>query len=517
MNKLYLKYELRNGGKITLNFLTRPFILALCIVVSICIMSCAGGASGDGSNGEAASLCVSIPTGRAAYDKEDASNLNTFSVTIESSHYKASKSCGNGETLKFENIPVGNYDVVAFAKKSDGTVTAKGTATVDIEPNVTKNVKIKLKMLNWYTVNFYKASTDAAPFATSQASEGFAVAKPSSVPTATGKLFSYWTADSAATASSARFDFSSGITSDKNLYAVFDSTIYDITWTTNISSVTVASSYNTYDSQIGMSTLPAPTATGISGCDYSLEGWYEDAAFTASKKVTSIPVGTKGAKTYYAKWQCTKFTGTITDFLATEFKPNNTIATAYDITITDSSITATQISSIKTKLNTKEIYANIDLSASSMSEFPGNSFVSCTYLTGFSFPSGVQIIEDGAFLGCSNLTSISIPNGVTEIGVRAFNLSGITGSLSLPSSLTKIGWAAFAGCNVSSVTIPASVTYISEGQFKDTTNVTFENTGIWQKLRDSDDAVIEDVSSMATVNLYYIASGTVSYHYRPKP
>ena len=63
MNKLYLKYELRNEkkrGGVILNFLTRPFILTLCIVVSICIMSCAGGASGDGSNGEAASLCVSI-------------------------------------------------------------------------------------------------------------------------------------------------------------------------------------------------------------------------------------------------------------------------------------------------------------------------------------------------------------------------------------------------------------------------------------------------------------------------
>ncbi|MBR1911483.1 MAG: leucine-rich repeat protein [Treponema sp.] len=481
-------------------------------------MSCAGGASGDGSNGEAASLCISIPTGRAAYDKEDASNLNTFSVTIESSHYKASKSCGNGETLKFENIPVGNYDVVAFAKKSDGTVTAKGTATVDIEPNVTKNVKIKLKMLNWYTVNFYKASTDSAPFATSQASEGFAVAKPSSVPTATGKLFSYWTADSAATSSSARFDFSSGITSDKNLYAVFDSTIYDITWTTNISSVTVASSYNTYDSQIGMSALPAPTATGISGCDYSLEGWYEDAAFTASKKVTSIPVGTKGVKTYYAKWQCTKFTGTITDFLATEFKPNNTIATAYDITITDSSITATQISSIKTKLNTKEIYANIDLSASSMTEIPESSFGSCAYLTGFSFPSGVQTIGAGAFVGC-NITSISIPNGVTEIGGRAFNLSKLTGSLSLPDSLTKIGWAAFAGCNVSSVNIPASVTYLGAIQFASTTNITFANSGAWQLVRASDDVVMEDDISASSIDYTKLAAavGGVSYYFRPKP
>lgn len=398
-------------------------------------MSCAGGASGDGGNGEAASLCVSIPTGRAAYDKEDASNLNTFSVTIESSHYKASKSCGNGETLKFENIPVGNYNVVAFAKKSDGTVTAKGTATVDIEPNVTKNVNIKLKMLNWYTVNFYKASTDSAPFATSQASEGFAVAKPSSVPTATGKLFSYWTADSAATASSARFDFSSGITSDKNLYAVFDSTIYDITWTTNISSVTVASSYNTYDSQIGMSTLPAPTATGISGCDYSLEGWYEDAAFTASKKVTSIPVGTKGAKTYYAKWQCTKFTGTITDFLSTEFKPNNTTATAYDITITGS-LTGTNLSSTKLKLNTKKIYANVDLSLCSMTSIPDNVFKNCTYLTGFTFPDGVNKIEYAAFSGCSNLTSIVIPDDVAEIGGEAFYNTGIT-ALSVSGTWTE--------------------------------------------------------------------------------
>ena len=63
------------------------------------------------------------------------------------------------------------------------------------------------------------------------------------------------------------------------------------------------------------------------------------------------------------------------------------------------------------------------------------------------------IIDDGvttigvlAFGGCSNLSSVTIPNSVTSIGERAFIVSNLT-SVTIPNSVTFIGVLVFAGCN----------------------------------------------------------------------
>lgn len=121
-----------NSGSFIIKRTLKCPLLLVCSLLSVILFSCAGGAGG-GAGGEATSLCVQLPgtVERAAsqYEKVD-SNFQTFTVTIDSSSYKATKSCGSGETLKFENIPVGHYDVVAFAKRADGNVTAKGTASV---------------------------------------------------------------------------------------------------------------------------------------------------------------------------------------------------------------------------------------------------------------------------------------------------------------------------------------------------------------------------------------------------
>ena len=56
-------------------------------------------------------------------------------------------------------------------------------------------------------------------------------------------------------------------------------------------------------------------------------------------------------------------------------------------------------------------------------------------------------IGDDAFYGCINITSITIPNSVTSIGDRAFeNCSGIT-SITIPNSITEIGHETFIGCD----------------------------------------------------------------------
>ena len=168
-----------NSGSFIIKRTLKCSLLLVCSLLSVILFSCAGGAGGGGAGGgEATSLCVQLPgtVGLAAtqYQKVD-SNFQTFTVTIDSSSYKATKSCGAGETLKFENIPVGHYDVVAFAKRADGNVTAKGTASVDIEADVTKTVKITLNRLKYATVTFYNGED---VYATQEITEGYTAKKP---------------------------------------------------------------------------------------------------------------------------------------------------------------------------------------------------------------------------------------------------------------------------------------------------------------------------------------------------
>ena len=86
----------------------------------------------------------------------------------------------------------------------------------------------------------------------------------------------------------------------------------------------------------------------------------------------------------------------------------------------------------------------------------------------------------GSFDGCTNLTSITIPNSVTHIGYGTFagctNLSEIT----ISDSVTIIGDLAFAKCsNLTSITIPNGVTSIGFEAFwecKSLTSITIPNS-----------------------------------------
>ena len=89
----------------------------------------------------------------------------------------------------------------------------------------------------------------------------------------------------------------------------------------------------------------------------------------------------------------------------------------------------------------------------------------------------VTRIGTPAFL-LSQLTSITIPNSVTTIGAHAFsNCTGLT-SITIPNSVTSIGEAAFFNCiNLPSITIPNSVTSIGDYAFGNCTSLTSVNIG----------------------------------------
>ena len=76
------------------------------------------------------------------------------------------------------------------------------------------------------------------------------------------------------------------------------------------------------------------------------------------------------------------------------------------------------------------------------------------------------------FSNSSGLTSITIPSSVTSLSESCFSgCSGLT-SITIPSSVTSLGNYCFSGCSgLTSITIPSSVTSLGYECFKDCKNL----------------------------------------------
>ena len=85
----------------------------------------------------------------------------------------------------------------------------------------------------------------------------------------------------------------------------------------------------------------------------------------------------------------------------------------------------------------------------------------------------VASIGAGAFMECTNISSVTIPNSVTSIENATFEGCTRLISITIPNSVTSIGAGAFEDCkNLPSITIPNSVTSIGEHAFYGCTGLT---------------------------------------------
>ena len=75
------------------------------------------------------------------------------------------------------------------------------------------------------------------------------------------------------------------------------------------------------------------------------------------------------------------------------------------------------------------------------------AFASCTGLTGVTIPDGVTTIGDWAFCNCCGLTGVTIPDSVASIGLAAFYCCSGLREVTLPASVTSMKANPFRGCN----------------------------------------------------------------------
>ena len=90
-----------------------------------------------------------------------------------------------------------------------------------------------------------------------------------------------------------------------------------------------------------------------------------------------------------------------------------------------------------------------------------------TQITTLTIPSTVKALRKYCFVDCNNLKTVTIPEGVEYIGTFAFGNTGLE-SVVIPSTVKEMGAYPFCTSQITSLTIPATLTRWPEGFFTGT-------------------------------------------------
>lgn len=193
---------------------------------------------------------------------------------------------------------------------------------------------------------------------------------------------------------------------------------------------------------------------------------------TASKTQTVSKMTSEHSKTTTAKLSTTAKATTTNPTTTNESTTKETTKqTATEVRKTE---TTTQKETTTENITTTELTTSLteffNVSDGVLSEYTGDeSSVSIPSKVG---SSNVIAIGTGAFMGNTNITTVSIPSTVTRIGIEAFSDCTNLRSISLPSSLQSIGIGAFCSCtSLTNVDIPSGVTSIGDDAFADCTKL----------------------------------------------
>ena len=265
-------------------------------------------------------------------------------------------------------------------------------------------------------------------------------------PSRRGYDFMGWFSDSAF--SNMVTSISKGSTGSKTFYAKWTAIHYSIKY--NLNGGTLSGSYPTKYTIKEQVVLPIPDKINYVFC-----GWYTNSNFTGNS-IEKIPIGSIGAKSFYAKWiYGIKFNANTDDINAVNLSNFSTPIEFYVY----GKITDELIRSIANKI--KECPSSVSLNlknATGMTEFTVygerdpiytyryySVFYPCPNLKTILLPDCLDTIGNYAFNGCSHIENIVIPDSVKYLGSYVFYNCTNVKELNLPN-LWKFGPYTFHNC-----------------------------------------------------------------------
>ncbi len=102
---------------------------------------------------------------------------------------------------------------------------------------------------------------------------------------------------------------------------------------------------------------------------------------------------------------------------------------------------------------------------------PNSAFQNCSALATITFPSSVTEIAPYAFNGCSSLDDIVIPGHVKTVNHRSFLNCSSLSDLTISNGVETISDLAFQGTDLTSVTVPNSVSTLGNDLFNGCSNL----------------------------------------------